>query len=190
MHNLIDFIKIYDNAISQDLIDEIMLEYEHSEEWKVALVGDKGIVRKEVRDVKEIFLSNPELSEYRKEIDQKLFKCFTNLIQKYSQSVPLFHKDYDLKDSGYSLLKYQDNGKYLKHTDYRGYSPELSNREISCSIIINDGFIGGEFSFWDKDVIYRIKKGSAIMFPSAFMFPHEILPVTSGTRYSVLTWYA
>lgn len=189
MHNLIDFIKIYDNVISQDLIDEIMLEYKDSEEWQDSRVGTNGEVKKHFRDVKEIFLSTPDLPEHKKQIDQKLFECFTNLVQKYSQSVPLFAKDYDLKDSGYTLLKYEDNGKYTKHTDYRGYSI-LSNREVSCSIILNDGFTGGEFSFWDKDAIYRIKKGSAIMFPSAFMFPHEILPVTKGTRYSVLTWYA
>ena len=192
MHNLIDFIKIYDNVISQELIDEIMLEYEDSEEWKDCLVsnGEGAVLRKDIRDVKEILLSSGDLSDYRKEIDLKLYGCFSNLIQRYSQTVPLFHKDYSLRDSGYCLLKYQDNGKYKKHTDYQGYSPVLSNREISCSIILNDGVSGGEFSFWDKDVIYKIKKGSAIMFPSAFMFPHEILPVTSGTRYSVLTWYA
>ena len=188
MYNLIDFIKVYDNVISDDLIDEIMSEYEHSDEWRDSLVGDEGVIRKEVRDVKEIFLSTPDLSEHRKQIDQKLFECFSKLLENYSQ-VPLFTKNYSLKDSGYSLLRYEDNGKYIKHTDYRGYSA-MCNREISCSIILNDSFTGGEFAFWDKDVIYRIKKGSAIMFPSVFMFPHEILPVTSGTRYSVLTWYA
>jgi len=190
MHNLIDFIKIYDNAISQDLIDEIMLEYEHSDSWKDAAIGDDSVVNKNIRDVKEIFLSSTGISEYRKEIDQKLFKCFGNLIQKYAKTAPLYNKNYEIRDSGYTLLKYQDNGKYTSHTDYQGYNHNTNNREISCSIILNDEFTGGEFSFWDKDVIYRIKKGSAIMFPSAFMFPHEILPVIKGTRYSVLTWYA
>ena len=190
MHNLIDFIKIYDNVISQDLIDEIMLEYSNSEEWKDSTVGHDSSIRKDIRDVKEIFLSGIEISEYRKEIDHKLYECFSNLIQKYAKTAPLYTKNYEIRDSGYTLLKYQDNGKYTSHTDYQGYNPITNNREISCSIILNDGFTGGEFSFWDKDVIYRIKKGSAIMFPSAFMFPHEILPVISGTRYSVLTWYA
>jgi predicted 2-oxoglutarate/Fe(II)-dependent dioxygenase YbiX len=27
-----------------------------------------------------------------------------------------------------------------------------------------------------------------VLFPSSFMFPHEILEVTSGTRYAVVTW--
>ena len=30
--------------------------------------------------------------------------------------------------------------------------------------------------------------GSAVCFPSNFTFPHEILPVTKGTRYALVTW--
>ena len=32
------------------------------------------------------------------------------------------------------------------------------------------------------------KKGSAVVFPSNFMFPHEVQKVTSGNRYSIMTW--
>ena len=35
----------------------------------------------------------------------------------------------------------------------------------------------------------KLKKGDAIMFPSNFMYPHEIMPVTQGTRYSIITWF-
>ena len=31
-------------------------------------------------------------------------------------------------------------------------------------------------------------KGSAVVFPSNFMFPHEVEKVTSGVRYSIMTW--
>ena len=26
------------------------------------------------------------------------------------------------------------------------------------------------------------------MFPSSFMYPHEVMPVTKGTRYSLVVW--
>ena len=35
----------------------------------------------------------------------------------------------------------------------------------------------------------KLKKADAIMFPSNFMYPHEIMPVTQGTRYSIITWF-
>ena len=28
-----------------------------------------------------------------------------------------------------------------------------------------------------------------VMFPSTFMYPHEVMPVTKGTRYSIITWF-
>ena len=39
------------------------------------------------------------------------------------------------------------------------------------------------------DLKYKLDKGDAIMFPSNFMYPHEIMPVTKGTRYSAITWF-
>jgi hypothetical protein len=27
------------------------------------------------------------------------------------------------------------------------------------------------------------------MFPSNFLYPHSVLPVTEGTRYSIVTWF-
>jgi len=32
------------------------------------------------------------------------------------------------------------------------------------------------------------KKGSVIIFPSNFMFPHYVKKVTKGERYSIITW--
>ena len=53
----------------------------------------------------------------------------------------------------------------------------------------DDDFDGGEFSFFNQEKIINPLKGSAIMFPSNFMFPHEVLPVTKGIRYSMITWF-
>ena len=35
---------------------------------------------------------------------------------------------------------------------------------------------------------YKTVKGSAIVFPSNFMFPHAVKKVEKGTRYSIVTW--
>jgi predicted 2-oxoglutarate/Fe(II)-dependent dioxygenase YbiX len=54
---------------------------------------------------------------------------------------------------------------------------------------LNDDFEGGEFVFFNKELKYKLEKGDAIMFPSNFMYPHEVMPVTQGTRYSIITWF-
>tara|TARA_B100001175_G_scaffold86304_1_gene72525 strand:+ start:561 stop:716 length:156 start_codon:yes stop_codon:yes gene_type:complete len=45
---------------------------------------------------------------------------------------------------------------------------------------------GGEFVLCGEPI--EKKKGSAIVFPSNFMFPHEVKKVISGDRYSVMAW--
>ena len=33
-----------------------------------------------------------------------------------------------------------------------------------------------------------LSKGDIIIFPSNFMYPHKVEPVTKGTRYSYISW--
>jgi predicted 2-oxoglutarate/Fe(II)-dependent dioxygenase YbiX len=42
----------------------------------------------------------------------------------------------------------------------------------------------------DNFEIKRLKldKGSIVFFPSNFMYPHMIEPITKGTRYSIVAW--
>jgi predicted 2-oxoglutarate/Fe(II)-dependent dioxygenase YbiX len=60
---------------------------------------------------------------------------------------------------------------------------------VSCSFALNDNYEGGEFSFFDGQIKIKLPKGAALLFPSNFMYPHQILPVTNGTRYSIITWF-
>ena len=44
-------------------------------------------------------------------------------------------------------------------------------------------------SLYVADKEYEKKKlGQHIIFPSNFMFPHEVKKVTNGERWSVVTW--
>jgi len=86
------------------------------------------------------------------------------------------------------LLKYSVGGKYNVHTDnYTGL-----NRHLSIIMNLNDDYKGGGLIFADqkKNEIKRLKlgKGSIVFFPSNFMYPHGIQPITKGTRYSIVAW--
>ena len=35
----------------------------------------------------------------------------------------------------------------------------------------------------------NLNKGDVIIFPSNFMYPHTVKPITSGKRYVVVTWF-
>lgn len=180
-----DFIIVLDNIIPDDLCDAILNEYAESDEWTRAGVGNGDIIT-EKRNVNEILMSfesvistNPNV---RKNLDQRVFQCASNAIVKYNEIFPLSMIE---QDSGYNLLRYNVGQFYTQHTD----SYKLHPRSVSCSFTLNDDYEGGEFAFFDRELTYKLKKGSALLFPSNFMYPHEVMPVTMGTRYSIITWF-
>jgi predicted 2-oxoglutarate/Fe(II)-dependent dioxygenase YbiX len=57
---------------------------------------------------------------------------------------------------------------------------------LSILILLNDDFQGGDFKINGQS--QNMSKGDLIIFPSCFMFPHEVELVTEGTRYSLIAW--
>ena len=52
---------------------------------------------------------------------------------------------------------------------------------------LNDDYDGGELvMFDDKEII--LGEGDLIIFPSVFLYPHKINPITKGKRYSYTSW--
>jgi len=52
---------------------------------------------------------------------------------------------------------------------------------------LSDEYEGGDIVFW-QDTPKRLKKGEVFIFPSIFLYPHEVTPITQGTRYSFAVW--
>ena len=65
---------------------------------------------------------------------------------------------------------------------------DLYPRVLSCSLILNDNYEGGNFVFFDEEYLIEKKKGSVVMFPSNFCFPHAVTPVSNGDRHAIITW--
>ena len=80
------------------------------------------------------------------------------------------------------ILKY-DVGQHIKdHSDIDEYI------RGSLTINLNDNYEGGEFTFFQESLIYTLKKGDVLMFPSSFQYPHGVKKITKGTRYQLVLW--
>lgn len=184
MKHLHDYIVVFENVMTHNLCDAIIEEFSNEEEWTDTIIG-AGLY-KEVRNAKTVVMSFSHVIEknltIRSELDQFVFKSANNAIIKYNEKFPLARIQ---EDSGYELLRYQEGNFYIQHVDSFKDRP----RAVSCSFALNDNYDGGEFAFFNRELKYKLPKGSAIMFPSNFMYPHEIMPVTRGARYSIVTWF-
>jgi len=184
MKQLQDYIFVMSDVIPLGLCESVLAEYKECNDWISASI--KGGKNLNVRNCQTIGISFNSIIEKNKDVrqklDQELFNCAAKSIQEYKNHFVNCNIE---QDSGYELLKYNVDGFYTEHTDSFKDHP----RAVSCSFALNDDYEGGEFAFFNRDLVYKLKKGSCIMFPSNFMYPHEIMPVTSGTRYSIVTWF-
>lgn len=183
--SLEDYIVTLDNIVPEELCDRILEEYRECKFWTQSKVGT-GDINDQIRNCDIVNISENFVIEsnfdVRKKLDDDFYTCAANAISEYRKLFPEVASEID---TGYDLLRYREGQFYVQHTD----SFKSQQRSVSCSFMLNDDYEGGEFAFFDREIMIRGGKGSIVMFPSNFMYPHEIMPVTSGTRYSIITWY-
>lgn len=184
MEHIKDYIVVLKNIVPDELCDAILAEYVKSSEWEHTVIG-LGQVDKTRRNCNTIQMSQPFVIQDNKErarLDAEMFKCAAKCIEEYNKK---FNISNIKEDTGYELLRYNEGEFYIQHVDSFLQAPRL----VSCSFHLNDDYEGGEFGFFDREMKIKAGKGDVVMFPSTFMYPHEIMPVTKGTRYSIITWY-
>lgn len=53
---------------------------------------------------------------------------------------------------------------------------------------LNEDYAGGELAFFNGEHAVALKTGDICMFPSCFLYPHEVREVREGQRYSFAAW--
>ena len=173
LFSLKTYIKQYNCFVPADICDEIV-EYtdQHPNRWDRAMTVDQECDQR-VCDTWDVRDWDP--------IDNTIFKYVTEACGLYQREFPNLKISHD---TGYQILRYQPGGKYEYHTDqHKDY-----NREITIIVNLNDDYTGGNLCHLKDNCMIKMGKGDIIIFPSNFTCPHRITPVTSGTRYSVVTW--
>ena len=87
-----------------------------------------------------------------------------------------------------TILKYKNQGHYKFHTDSHLQQP----RTLSIIYLLNNDYEGGDLIFKSpgEEKITKIlkKPNKVIVWPSNFMYPHKVTPITKGIRYSIVSW--
>ena len=89
---------------------------------------------------------------------------------------------------GFQFTKYEAPGsKYGKHIDS---APGTLIRKLSFTLQLSEpeDYKGGDLCLYlgDKAEVMKKEQGFVALFPSYVL--HEVKPVTSGTRYSLVSW--
>ena len=111
--------------------------------------------------------------------------AFEYTIKKYSEEHPFFSVKHI---TDFRLSRYSKNGFMSNHCDniHHSHGQQYGYPQVSVLLFLNDNYKGGEFVVADK--VYYPTRGSSIIFPSNFMFPHEVKLITEGIRWSMVAW--
>ena len=93
-------------------------------------------------------------------------------------------------NEGFQFTNYEaPSGKYGKHVD-RAINIAVRKLSISIQLTNPEEYDGGELKLYDGDdekgTVMSKEQGTLVIFPSYVL--HEVMPVTKGTRNSLVTW--
>ena len=92
-------------------------------------------------------------------------------------------------NEGFQFTNYEaPSGKYGKHVD-RAMNIPVRKLSISIQLTNPEEYEGGELKLYDGEedgIIMNKEQGTLVIFPSYVL--HEVMPVTKGTRNSLVTW--
>ena len=139
-----------------------------------------------------IYTNENEISISYSNIETKelIVKEIWNTLFKYIDELKM---DWFKGWSGYNGVRfnrYSTDTQMKIHCDHIHTMFDGNRKGIPILSIIgslNNDYEGGELVFW-TDKVVELKAGEIMIFPSIFLYPHEVRMITKGTRYSFVSW--
>jgi len=111
-------------------------------------------------------------------------KAFKTYLDNFS--FPWF--DSLIKMSSIRFNKYTEGTHMDPHCDHIQSLFEDGGVPVLTALgVLNDDYEGGDLILFE-DTKIEMKQGDIIVFPSNFLYPHMVTPVTKGIRYSFVSW--
>ena len=167
------------------MLEEAGKNYEHSEfVWQKAMTHGSGIHQdhRTNRTADLTFAASCGRDANIKAIHNGLSLTLQSIIEDYK--LKFLQPTSVLQAENFQTLKYTTGQEYKAHAD----SGPGVLRDVSAILYLNDNYEGGELEFPYFDFKLKPSAGMYILFPSSFPYAHIAHPVTSGTKYAIVTW--
>ena len=178
------YVKVYKNFLGKELCENAVKELEMVE-WQMHKFYDQ--IRKNTLSTEK------ELSVFFDNIKNKpvLMEKTWSAIEKYI--IKDFNFPWYNSWSGFTNIRFN---RYSEQTNMKLHCDHIHDMFdgnikgvpiLSIVGILNDNYLGGDFIMWE-DTKIELQAGDILLFPSNFLFPHKVLDVTKGKRYSFVSW--
>ena len=181
MGELNDFIHIYENALEPNICDLLISLFDQTSD-KHERFDNEGKPNFTQFNLTE----NKEISSEVNQIHNHVIKNVFTYRDRYYEFVDtrVFPKDHAFEQ--FRIKKYNPGGedRFDTHVDVLDYSS--SRRFLSFMWYLNDVETGGETVF--KDLTIQPKKGTLLIFPPLWLFPHKGNSPISESKYIMSTY--
>lgn len=185
--DLRDYVKIYDNFLDKKVCTDVVKELDKAE-W-VQHTFYQAHNQQFVSFDKELSICYNEGSENTKAIQTKMWFA----VEQYILKDFAWMKEWFSGWNGYTQVRfnrYNIETQMKLHCDHIHSMFDGNRKGIPTLTILgglNDDYEGGELILWESEKV-ELKAGQVMIFPSNFMYPHKVVEVTKGTRYSYVSW--
>lgn len=185
--NLKDCILYLPNFLDRQLCDDTVKLYQNNPHWRQhSWYNPKEDTFKEYSH--DCWILDPITAEQSLNCTEKLM---SHTVQALNQYCKQFGTTGMIKNQTYARLNRYDVGTHMSpHFDHIQSIFDGEKKGIPILSVIgnlNRDYLGGELVFFRKDIL-RMNVGDLVVFPSCFLFTHEVTPVEQGTRYSYVSW--
>jgi hypothetical protein len=154
--------------------------------WSPAYVGYEQLMP-EYRDCVDFKYKKTDLLPYKNKFSLNLQDLWQDVYDRKKVAVDHYRGHHNLGELRYweafNFVKYGPGHHFGEHADH-GFS---YNCTVSLVGYPNDDYEGGELYFRLQGLNIKPKAGDLFIFPSNYMYPHQAMPVISGTKYSIVT---
>lgn len=184
--NLIDYVKVYENHIDQDTCKSAV-ENLKKINWTEHQFY-RSTTNSYVSFDNELSVSHETIPE-REHINSQVWYAIERYVLKDFSDFGDWFSGWD-GYTGIRFNRYDPTTQMKLHCDHIHSMFDGQRKGIPTLTVLgalNDDYDGGELMmFGDKRI--HLPAGSVVVFPSNFMYPHEVKPVKSGVRFSYVSW--
>ena len=139
----------------------------------------------------------PDIIDSTNEQFQQLLECLREAVQNYQKKYSREADGTKFKTeptwlnhiSRVRFNRYEIGTKMRSHYDHIHslFDGKLKGVPIVSIVgLLNDNYEGGAFMCREKEI--KLIPGDILLFPSNFMYPHEVKEITKGIRHSFVSW--
>lgn len=126
----------------------------------------------------QVSVADSVLAQFVKGFYESIEEPLSLYFQKYGAQIETYEHP--------QLLRYGKDQKFHNHIDDHPFF----TRRVSLTFYINDDYEGGDIEFTRFGLRIKAKANQLLVFPSNYIYSHQVHPVESGLRYVVVQWMA